>query len=759
MSRWSVWSRGLEDKPRFLSNFVKEALDTGNPSVGSSPAERARQLGLQSDGSGGYIDPETGQKVAATVNGELVFYDNRGQGGGAVSDGSGGAELANAQPTWQDPATGMAITPPSRPESPEEQMAVPDPIPASAPAGYDSFMNQQRMRAYAQKNANNMQNNVDQAAATPHAAGTVQGINPIGPDGNVMGGSDIEGVQEGLGDNKELRDKSGILPKPGKTFQQMRQELQRSQGEQGPFTPQQDLQTRIDSRLSDKGGIQDQAEVSKKREQMLKPLQALANQEGTDPRVMHRLTSLGSRLYKDEIGGRKDKKLNQMNDEIIDGVIQNGDKVKEVFAPDPETGLPNVQAIAQHLEETKEFPDTPIEASKALWKSIPPEMRSNFGGQGKKGFDAFHDWVCRDGKCAMSGAWMHPDFINEDHQIPHSTTRNPGLSDEDRDYIKSTKNLWAIHKSLNQVMGEKEKGQTIDDIISEYGGDKRIEGLQDYLFSLNKEREEIHGNLPKMLEASLLDGDDDGKFLKEGVDMDGIDGAIEMGQHRQETIMQDIMDAFKSRFDPDDLIGNRKVPEESKAKKAKLQKAKKVIESIKGKGGIEPLFRALGIPTTFRADSQRGGSFTGMAPILRGVMGQIAGQPKEKQREIIKQWSEMLSASNKRAGSKWDEIHGDDTLAGLDKDGRLAKELEYKKEAARHVAQQAQEMGFLDMDSLEDGTDKKGLLELLNRDTLYEQNEESMINFQDDFDLRELLELLMGLMGDEGEQELTDTPF
>ena len=225
MSRWSTWSRGLEDKPRFLSNFVKEALDTGNPSVGSSPAERARQLGLQSDGSGGYIDPETGQKVAATVNGELVFYDNRGQGGGAVSDGSGGKDLVNAQPTWSDPATGMAITPPSRPESPEEQMAVPDSIPAAAPAGYDSFMNQQRMRAYAQKNANNMQNNVDQAAATPHAAGTVQGINPIGPDGNIMGGSDVEGVQEGIGDNKELRGKAGILPKPGKTFHDMRKEL------------------------------------------------------------------------------------------------------------------------------------------------------------------------------------------------------------------------------------------------------------------------------------------------------------------------------------------------------------------------------------------------------------------------------------------------------------------------------------------------------------------------------------------------------
>ena len=121
MSRWAKWSRGQQEKPRFVSDFVKEALDTGNPAVNSSPAERARQMGLQSDGSGGYIDPETGQTVARTVNGELVFYDNRGASGGVVSDGAGGQALANAQPTWSDPMTGLAITPPSRPESPEEQ--------------------------------------------------------------------------------------------------------------------------------------------------------------------------------------------------------------------------------------------------------------------------------------------------------------------------------------------------------------------------------------------------------------------------------------------------------------------------------------------------------------------------------------------------------------------------------------------------------------------------------------------------------------
>lgn len=191
------------------------AMDLGNPAAGSSPAERARQLGLQSNGSGSYIDPETGEVVARTVNGELVFYDNRGLGGGAVSDGAGGKDLANAQPTWSDPMTGMAITPPSRPENPEEQQAVPDPIPATAPAGYDSFMNQSKMRMYSAQQQQNATANVNNPMQSAPAAG----INPIGPDGNVdhgpgFDGEPLPGMAEAVGDNAAMRKVISDRPTP-----------------------------------------------------------------------------------------------------------------------------------------------------------------------------------------------------------------------------------------------------------------------------------------------------------------------------------------------------------------------------------------------------------------------------------------------------------------------------------------------------------------------------------------------------------------
>jgi hypothetical protein len=145
MSRWDRWSNSVTDKKGFGS-FLKE----NNPSAAMGPAERAKQLGLQSNGKGGYIDPTTGQLVARTVNGELIFYDTNSPDGGAVSDSEGGRNLVQKQPSWADPLTGQMTTPPANAESPQEIAAIPDPTPATAPAGYNSFMQQKKDAAYQQ---------------------------------------------------------------------------------------------------------------------------------------------------------------------------------------------------------------------------------------------------------------------------------------------------------------------------------------------------------------------------------------------------------------------------------------------------------------------------------------------------------------------------------------------------------------------------------------------------------------------------------
>jgi len=128
-------------------------LDMGNPTSTASamtPADKARSMGLQSNGSGGYVDQQ-GNVAARTVNNELVFYDSRA-GGGAVSDGSAGALITQSSPSWVDPETGLIIVPPAQPESPEEVKATPDPVPAQMPFSYDAMMIKRKREIYA-KNA------------------------------------------------------------------------------------------------------------------------------------------------------------------------------------------------------------------------------------------------------------------------------------------------------------------------------------------------------------------------------------------------------------------------------------------------------------------------------------------------------------------------------------------------------------------------------------------------------------------------------
>ena len=149
----SRWSRWVDKSPKKLgfSSFIKEADEatTGVNPTGTgieTPAQRAARMGLQSDGHGSYMDPNTGQIVARTVNGELVFYD-QGPTGGAVSDGEGGdykPQVGATGPTFTDPDTGMVMVPPAKPKSKEELDAVPDHVPATAPAGFKDEMRKKK---------------------------------------------------------------------------------------------------------------------------------------------------------------------------------------------------------------------------------------------------------------------------------------------------------------------------------------------------------------------------------------------------------------------------------------------------------------------------------------------------------------------------------------------------------------------------------------------------------------------------------------
>ena len=141
-------------------------------------------MGFQSDGKGGYIDPKTGQKVAQTVNNELVFYSTA-PGGGVTTDGAGGMQTARPTSAWQDPITGLMTVPPGKAETPQEIAAVPDPVPAQMPHGYSDFIQKSKQDAY-QKDAEARQMQQMMPPAPPEIDGDGEQMETGEPAGMPM---------------------------------------------------------------------------------------------------------------------------------------------------------------------------------------------------------------------------------------------------------------------------------------------------------------------------------------------------------------------------------------------------------------------------------------------------------------------------------------------------------------------------------------------------------------------------------------------
>lgn len=217
-SRWSRWAGGSEKKAGF-SSFLKEAEEqhgtnpTG-PASGETPAMKAKRMGLVSDGHGAYADPQTGEIVARTVNGELVFYDG-GPGGGAASDGEGGGDGAvgsagEQTPVYTDPDTGLAKMPSATPESPEARDQVPAPTPATAPAGMEKFIAKKQEKAQRKNDlvarmSAAFDKNFGQAMPEPTAGSDAAAV-----DASIEAGLDAGEAHEGIHGEVDLNDPQAL---------------------------------------------------------------------------------------------------------------------------------------------------------------------------------------------------------------------------------------------------------------------------------------------------------------------------------------------------------------------------------------------------------------------------------------------------------------------------------------------------------------------------------------------------------------------
>ena len=472
MSRWAHWSRGTEEKGKSFGSFLAEQpVNTGNPSAAMGPAERARQLGLQSNGKGGYIDPNTGQVVARTVNNELVFYDSNRASGGAISDGSGGAALTQAQPSWADPLTGMLTTPPSKAETPSEIAAIPDPTPATAPFGYNAFMKQKKMTAYQQnavepqerrmtpdeieqKNSEEQQGDASQQpefSAEDYQPGDL--LKKLGkgqPQTMAANVAKAREQQNSAADRMAAAydkkvDDAIALPDPNQTAPQVQQKdtqtpaqprvFQPSLGLSGKKpeapTPQQadtngdgevDLEEMRQAALNAYQGWQTKKKTADTRmSEQFEPMMEALNRPGVNPDLRNRVMQTMMMALKYQ--GRDNEASSNINKSEFHALKDRKDRIMRAYSGEGGDGSAhNLDSIREFQKEiqSQDLGDDFDDIADVALGALPPSLQKIFAGGDMNAKQGFRKYLRQHGKGGYTGLPLGMDTMQMEHFIDFS---------------------------------------------------------------------------------------------------------------------------------------------------------------------------------------------------------------------------------------------------------------------------------------------------------------------------------------------------
>ena len=617
-SRWAHWSRGTEDRVGFKS--FMEAMDTGNPTgTGNvSPAERARQLGLQSDGSGGYIDPDSGQVVARTVNNELVFYDNRGATGGVVSDGAGGEQLANAQPSWSDPKTGMLTTPPAQPESPEELAAVPDATPAVAPMGYNDFMKKKKEQAYANPEPEEQEQPAEMGGGIPQMSGEIGGDMGLGDAGGMMG-EDY--------DNASLRKRDTPEVAPQKTFADMRSQLNTPQPQaqqskptvqqvkkqpevavERPPMPQQptadeeremydwatetrgatmkSLQEKYAGTAKEKQNI-DRA-ITSRYEPLQKLLSGIEDPDVRDRQAKAFVNAMSTRH-------RNNNGTNAMTAAQYEGLQNNREKLQGLDFD--EDGNHDFDRIRNFKNDMIIHDDISDDYVMSTYNLLPDHVRGSLTHTSRKKLSSkeldklqekyplakrmkdymdyspvfWKQYLQTGGIDAYTGQHLDINDLNIEHILPGVSGNAAGKGSDLYEWTEDPDNKVLVHRAPNQLKGDRALKDFLDRQLADY--DPNQSDLYDFRADADegaqgakmKTRSFDIENLANLLLDFGPDGNQEGVY-KEDITPEQYDEIIEGHKKHYEELKGPILKAFHDKFDPEDLGYHKLTPKKLEAR-------------------------------------------------------------------------------------------------------------------------------------------------------------------------------------------------
>ncbi len=608
-------------------------------------------MGLISNGSGAYTDQE-GNIVARTVNNELVFYDSRA-GGGAVSDGSGGAELTQSAPSWVDPVTGLIVVPPGQPETPEELKAVPDPTPATPPAGYDAFVNNKKKNMYQQDADQRAANETEQAAL----AQAEQDM-----DVRDVLGKQFESViyemdanyramkRQELADRKASYQASGDAPqqqqqpvqqKPklnlsppqekqsalGKSLEATKQQAEPRQQEMKPPAPEPQAQPQAQAptqaadldgdgevsldELREPAGNAFKSWTGKKttvEDRMSKkfdPMMEALNREGVDPKLRGRLMNTMLNAYRYE--GRDNEASSNFNKAEFKALQEKKDRLMKAYGGEGSDGSShNLDSIREYQKEINDMKldDDVVGAS---FDALPPSLEKLFGGGDMNPRQGFEKYLTQHAKDGYTGLPLDMRTMQMEHFIDdtqardiESRVRKGGdamTPDEEElvNFIRGPENQFWSRQAPNEQKSSRNLKQFYDERITPF------ESLGDDFFdyremTVDPARMKLKGQ-EKEFVGGLVDNEDAENPILSEMDLDGFNAHREAVNQMYANEKKDLTDGLSQSFDTAGLMkmGPKKFDDAINDPNSPISEADRakydMLRNLKGKiSGYNPSF-------------------------------------------------------------------------------------------------------------------------------------------------------------------------
>ena len=647
--------------------------DMGNPAVtaGQKPAERARSMGLQSNGKGGYTD-ESGQVVARTVNGELVFYDSNG---GAVSDGAGGKDMVMSQPSWVDPDTGLIMVPPAQPETPEELAATPDPLPATPPMGYDKFIKDRHKK---------MKEMAKQAPPEPEQPEMPEmGMEPPQMEGYLkfmnkfsqLEEDRIEKQQKYLDDFKESLGQGGLDPRSlvKTAVQNARQGQQLNLGKRPGSGSKPEMSANMNQSPADQlrsaASQQWQRHVDEKkprratqeslmRDRFTPFANALEGMEDGDAKTQFN----GSMLRALQYGEYNNNATQLMSGPEVRGTAGRLKSIREGYQAD-EQGRFDIDKAEEFVQSSKTLKgQIPEDIIDLAFNALPERIQKRFGGGGdlkkdkagqRQGFGMYCE---QGGNCGYSGMPLDLESFAMEHYVDNSRVQNGNATEDEASFINdpSRSQMW-INKAPNAQKSARTPVEFADIVekLNEYG--------DDYFDFQDNEVVPSKGNL-KNEELGLLQGivDRSGETPKLFDDIDGDklssikDAITSMYDGKKSTLMSQLTE----KYDPGGLgqLGD-KTAERQLADGTITDADMEIRNLVRGLAtqikSLGPGFgrnavKSLGLTRGVRQSLRPRTAGMGHDSIYEGFVRSLSRLPADQRQDKMDMWQKAMGTAGKR---------------------------------------------------------------------------------------------------------------